>query len=978
MEPPPQLPPSKRPRHQVAVNVSVTAPATLCITHAACLKHYVGSRNHPEQPARVASVMASLRDLLDEQYTGKNNAEGFLFNLQEMESSPAMLTMLEKQLSELTKEAPQTKVVGLQRSESVAYLESTILPAVRAVHTPRYLERLQATCQHLSDRAANKPRAQPTLARNLSGVTGDTFASASSLSAALCAALSACRAVDAVCKGEAPNAFAAIRPPGHHAGADGCIAGPATFDRDASIDEAEVEDMPAEPSLTRGLSASIRPLSAAGASQALEASCNGAGGGGDPSEGSCDAPASTAPAVEQMSDVASESTGVDKDAADADDRCGQGFCLLNNAAIAAKHALLRYQPPHVCGIARVAILDIDLHHGNGTQEIVRHWPEVMYASIHGAEEGFYPSTATSLQTEPRLVNVPLARGTSSDEYLDAFDTHIASALRTFAPDLLILSTGFDAHRDDAPDLSGFLRLEASTFASLTRRCLDLAAELCAGRLVSLLEGGYNLSALAECTRAHVMELARAAGATANAPSSAAVPVAAPIAAPIATPIAAPITTPIATPIATPPMAAPPVSMGPPATLVPAPGMYAPGAAMMPMGALPLGVHAAAMAAGAQHTLMPAGVMPQMQMQMMAAPAPARPKGRAKKHVPLDPTSAAVAAALEAANAAATAAATVAATTAATNAATAALQRVRDYGIFDGLSPAAASPTTTAAAAATAAAPAAPIAKTLSLDIVPDAQREARRVGAAPDASAAEGRNASTVPITIQQLTAECDLSTATALGAALGATAASSTALQPLPLSVAPVAEAALPMQPGCSSPSAEAMVQIASAIAAAGAASSAAMLWAGGSPLAKPSSPKPKAKGPRQPRQPKAKAKPPPSAATAALSAAAAAATAAASYIQKTHGGSALISPAVPTGELHATATGLGAGVALGVPSPHNTPGMYMAGSGVGACSVWPPVPMAEASGVPAEGEGVEVSEAGEEDQDAVAWADGTAAISP
>ena len=91
-----------------------------------------------------------------------------------------------------------------------------------------------------------------------------------------------------------------------------------------------------------------------------------------------------------------------------DDRCGQGFCLLNNAAIAAKHALLSYPET----IQRVAIIDIDLHHGNGTQEIVQHWPEVLYASLHGCEpsSSFYPMTATALEVQGRLVNVPLARG----------------------------------------------------------------------------------------------------------------------------------------------------------------------------------------------------------------------------------------------------------------------------------------------------------------------------------------------------------------------------------------------------------------------------------------------------------------------------------------------------------------------------------------------------------------------------------------
>ena len=97
-------------------------------------------------------------------------------------------------------------------------------------------------------------------------------------------------------------------------------------------------------------------------------------------------------------------------------------------------------------------------------------------------------------------------------YLAAFDQHIMPALRAFAPDLILISCGFDAHRDDSPSLTGFLTLDAEHYAQLTARLASVAAECCEGRLVSLLEGGYNLSALAECTRAHVGALAVAAAA----------------------------------------------------------------------------------------------------------------------------------------------------------------------------------------------------------------------------------------------------------------------------------------------------------------------------------------------------------------------------------------------------------------------------------------------------------------------------------
>ena len=146
-----------------AEDATFTKPPTLCITHTQCLKHYVRDKYHPEQPARVASVVASLRGLLEEQFQG-DGPESFLFHIMEMSSSNAMLGMLEAQLSELT-QAPPTKGIspalkGLQRTESVDYLETTILPAVRAVHTHNYLEKLRATCQHLTNRALNKPNAR--------------------------------------------------------------------------------------------------------------------------------------------------------------------------------------------------------------------------------------------------------------------------------------------------------------------------------------------------------------------------------------------------------------------------------------------------------------------------------------------------------------------------------------------------------------------------------------------------------------------------------------------------------------------------------------------------------------------------------------------------------------------------------------------------------------------------------------------------
>jgi len=364
--------------------------------------------------------------------------------------------------------SPSAPPPELARTASVVYLETSILPAVRACHTATYLERLRNACEQMHTRALKRPRNPGPLARNLSGVAGragrvegDTFASASSYSAALCAALAACKAVDAVCRGDAANAFAAIRPPGHHCGRDGSTAGPASF---------------AGPALHFAAAASA----AAGAAVADDD----------------DAPLQEAP----DSPASSSSAGADGD------RCGQGFCLLNNAAIAAKHALL----VHAKLVKRVAIVDIDLHHGNGTEEIVRPWPEVLYASIHGVGEAFYPETATTLQKEPTVVNVPLERDSPAEKYHAAVDDHVVPALREFAPDLLIVSCGFDAHRDDSPTLDGFLRLSAEDYAAVTRRLAAVAAERCGGRLVSLLEGGYNLTALRACATAHVRELSLSA------------------------------------------------------------------------------------------------------------------------------------------------------------------------------------------------------------------------------------------------------------------------------------------------------------------------------------------------------------------------------------------------------------------------------------------------------------------------------------
>ena len=174
-----------------------------------------------------------------------------------------------------------------------------------------------------------------------------------------------------------------------------------------------------------------------------------------------------------------------------------GFCFLNNAAIAARHAQA------ALGLDRVAIIDFDVHHGNGTQDIFWDDPSVLYCSTH--QMPLYPGTGARNErgAHDTIVNCPLAAGDGGEAFRDAIDGVILPRVKTFAPDLIILSSGFDAHRHDP--LAGLTFVEED-FAWVTRRFVDLAANLCGGRLVSLLEGGYNLEALASSAEVHVSAL----------------------------------------------------------------------------------------------------------------------------------------------------------------------------------------------------------------------------------------------------------------------------------------------------------------------------------------------------------------------------------------------------------------------------------------------------------------------------------------
>ncbi|TMV05548.1 histone deacetylase family protein [Ruegeria sediminis] len=229
----------------------------------------------------------------------------------------------------------------------------------------------------------------------------DTFMSPGSLDAAYRAAGAAVRAVDMVLGGEAPNAFCAIRPPGHHAETDTAM----------------------------------------------------------------------------------------------------GFCLFGNPALAAKHALEHH------GLDRVAVLDFDVHHGNGTQDLL--WDEPRALVITSQQMPLWPGTGRPDETgaHGNVLNLPLAPGTGGAEMRAVWRDRAFPRLRSFRPELIVISAGFDAHRDDP---LANLNWETEDFAWLTAEICALAGELCQGRIVSTLEGGYDLNALAAATRAHVEELMKAA------------------------------------------------------------------------------------------------------------------------------------------------------------------------------------------------------------------------------------------------------------------------------------------------------------------------------------------------------------------------------------------------------------------------------------------------------------------------------------
>ena len=173
-----------------------------------------------------------------------------------------------------------------------------------------------------------------------------------------------------------------------------------------------------------------------------------------------------------------------------------GFCIYNNVAVGAHYLLEKYK------FNKVAIIDFDVHHGNGTQDIFYDNEKVLYISTH--QYPYYPGTGAEKEKGKynNIFNIPLPAGTTSEEYLNAYE-FVLKKIKEFKPEFILLSAGFDAHKDDP---LAQLQLTSKDFYNLTKRTLNLAKLYCEGKVVSILEGGYDLNALQESTEMHVNAL----------------------------------------------------------------------------------------------------------------------------------------------------------------------------------------------------------------------------------------------------------------------------------------------------------------------------------------------------------------------------------------------------------------------------------------------------------------------------------------
>ncbi|MDB9831866.1 histone deacetylase family protein [Candidatus Pelagibacter sp.] len=173
-----------------------------------------------------------------------------------------------------------------------------------------------------------------------------------------------------------------------------------------------------------------------------------------------------------------------------------GFCIYNNVAVGANYLIDKYK------LKKVAIIDFDVHHGNGTQNIFYDNEKVLYISTH--QFPYYPGSGTEQEKGKynNIFNIPLPAGTTSEEYLNAYE-FVLKKINKFKPEFILLSAGFDAHKDDP--LAQF-QLESRDFYEITKRTLELSKLYCDGKVVSILEGGYDLIALQESTAMHVKAL----------------------------------------------------------------------------------------------------------------------------------------------------------------------------------------------------------------------------------------------------------------------------------------------------------------------------------------------------------------------------------------------------------------------------------------------------------------------------------------